>query len=82
MGYQILGWHSKCTLHDAIHQSRQIYLFDKDRDTKCRRNVPGTKILQRVLWKNVKQWGSKIAKNRTKRWPPIVQIVSMSHIYV
>ena len=35
-----------------------------------------------VIKKNIKQLGSKIAKNRTKRWPAILQIVLMSHIYV
>ena len=36
-GYQILEWCSQRTLHSAIHQSRQIYLFDKDCDGKRRR---------------------------------------------
>ena len=34
--YQILEWHSQCILHSVIRQSREIYLFDEDRDTKCR----------------------------------------------
>ena len=32
-----------------------------------RASIPGTKILQRVPQKNVKQLGSKIAKSRTKK---------------
>ena len=55
VGYQILGWHSERRLHGAIHQSREIYLFDKDCDTKCRRK------------KDKRTWHENIAESAIKK---------------
>ena len=84
--YRILEWHSRCTLHSAIHRSREIFLFDKDRDTK-RGRKKGKRIWQdnfteSGMKKMLNSWDQKLLRIRPKGWPPIVQIASMSHIYV
>ena len=52
--YRILEWYSLCILHSAIHQSREIYLFDKDRDTKR-----GRKKGKRIWQENFAESGMK-----------------------
>ena len=69
-----------------IKVSAFIYLFDKDCDTKCRRRKGKRtwheNFAESAIKKMLNSQDQKLLRIGPKRWPPIVQIVSMSHIYV